>query len=237
MKFPQPPHIFFAICPVSRLNVTLIAGSTLPKQSPQPSHLSLIISPQLIAILKPIGERLLAKSVSLYSKEDIMKKILSIIVISVVLVGLAFYVAATAANPQDQANPGSGHQRMQAKSGPGLLMRYVRWNMAAQTVSEITQVPVDTIRTKLKEERLPAVLAEYHVDRKTFSDAMHAKVQALMGSLVASNYLTDAQQQEILARMDQYAQRRTLMKSVIDKAVTDGTITPDQAQMLLKRPR
>jgi hypothetical protein len=164
-----------------------------------------------------------------------MKKTLSIIVISVVLVGLAFYVAA--ANPQDQANPGSGHQRMQAKSGPGLLMRYVRWNMAAQTVSEITQVPVDTIRTKLKEERLPAVLAEYKVDRKTFSDAMHAKVQALMGSLVASNYLTDAQQQEILARMDQYAQRRTLMKSVIDKAVTDGTITPDQAQMLLKRPR
>ena len=105
------------------------------------------------------------------------------------------------------------------------------------TVSEITQVPVDTIRAKLKEERLPAVLTEYQVDLKTFSDAMHAKVQALMGSLVASNYLTDAQQQEILARMDQYAQRRTLIKSVVDKAVSDITITPDQAQMLLKRPR
>ena len=116
-------------------------------------------------------------------------------------------------------------------------MRYVRENMAAQAVAEIAGQPVDTIRTKLQTERLPAVLAEYNVDRKAFSEAMHAKVQALLGSLVASKYLTDAQQQQILARMDQYAQRRALMKSVIDKAVTDGTITPDQAQMLLKRPR
>ena len=166
-----------------------------------------------------------------------MKKTLSIIVISVVLVGLAFYVAATAANPQDQANPGSGHQRMQAQSGPGLLMRYVRWNMAAQTVSEITQVPVDTIRGKLKAERLPAVLAEYQVDRKAFSEAMHAKVQDLLGKLVDSNYLTVDQSDQVLARMDQYAQRRALMKRLIDKAIMDGTITPDQAQMLLKRPR
>jgi hypothetical protein len=166
-----------------------------------------------------------------------MKKTLSIIVISVVLVGLAFYVAATAANPQDQANPGYGHPRMLAKSGPGLLMRYVLGNMAAQAVSEITQQPVDTIRTKMKEERLPAVLAEYQVDRKVFFEVMRAKVQGLLGKLVESNYLTVDQRDQVLARMDQYAQRRALMKSLIDRAITDGTITPDQAQMLLKRPR
>ena len=166
-----------------------------------------------------------------------MKKTLSIIAISVVLVGLAFYVAATAANPQDQANPGSGHPRMLAKSGPGQLVRYVRENMAAQAVSEITKQPVDTIRKKLQEERLPAVLAEYQVDRKAFSEAMHAKVQDLWGKLVESNYLTVDQRNQLLARMDQYAQRRALMKSLVDKAITDGTITPEQAQMLLKRPR
>ena len=126
---------------------------------------------------------------------------------------------------------------MLAKDGPGLLMRYVRGNMAAQAVSEITKAPVDTIRTKMKEERLPAVLAEYQVDRKTFVEAMHAKVLDLVGKLVESNYLTADQRDQVLARMDQYAQRRVLMKSLIDKAVTDGTITPDQAQMLLKRPR
>lgn len=166
-----------------------------------------------------------------------MKKTLSIIAISVVLVGLAFYVAATAANPQDQANPGSGHQRMLAKSGPGLVMRYVRENMAAQALSEITKQPVDTIRAKLQKERLPAVLAEYQVDRKAFSDAMHVKVQDLWGKLVESNYLTVDQRNQLIARMDEYAQRRALMKSLIDKAINDGTITPEQAQMLLKRPR
>ena len=88
-----------------------------------------------------------------------------------------------------------------------------------------------------KKERLPAVLAEYQVDRKAFSDAMHAKVQDLLGKLVDSNYLTVDQRNQLLARMDQYAQRRALMKSLIDKAITDGTITPEQAQMLLKRPR
>jgi hypothetical protein len=193
----------------------------------------------LIAILKTVSERILINGVSYrrLPKEDIMKKTLSIITVSVVLVGLAFYVAATAANPQDQANPGSGHQRILAKSGPGQLIRYVRENMAAQTISEITQAPVDAVRGKLKAERLPAVLAEYQVNRKAFSEAMHAKVQALLGKLVDSNYLTVDQRDQFLAQMDQYAQRRALMKSLIDKAITDGTITPDQAKMLLERPR
>ncbi|MFZ1986670.1 MAG: hypothetical protein WAU91_19830 [Desulfatitalea sp.] len=92
------------------------------------------------------------------------------------------------------------------------------------------------IHQKLQEERLPSVLKEYKVDWKVFSNAMHAKVQDLMGMLVNKNYLTADQRDHILARMDQHAQRRALMKSLIDKAAADGTITPDQAQMLLKRP-
>jgi hypothetical protein len=166
-----------------------------------------------------------------------MKKTLSIIAVSVVVMGLALYLGATAANSQGQAAPGFGYQRMTAHNGPGLLRWYVRENMAAQALAEITKQPVDTIRTKLHEERLPAVLSELGVDRKVFSDAMHAKVQDLLGKLVADNYLTADQRNEVLARMDQYAQRRALMKSLIDKAVTDGTITPDQAQMLQKGPR
>jgi hypothetical protein len=167
-----------------------------------------------------------------------MKKTLSVIAVSVVLAGLALYVAASAANPQDQANPGYGNLlRSQGKSGPWQLMRYVRENMAAQTVAEITKQPVDTIHKKLEEQRLPALLAEYQVDRKAFSDGMHAKVQQLLESLAENSYLTADQKNQIIAQMDQYAQRRTLLKGLIDKAVTDGTITPDQAQMLLKRPR
>lgn len=166
-----------------------------------------------------------------------MKKTLSLIAVSVLLTGLALYVAASAADPQGQPNPGYGIQRSQGKNGPGLLMRYVRENMAVQTVAEITKQPVEFIRKKLEEQRLPAVLAEYQVDRKVFSDGMHAKVQDLLGKLVEGSYLTADQKIQILAQMDQFAQRRELMKSLIDKAVADGTITSDQAQMLLKRPR
>jgi hypothetical protein len=154
-----------------------------------------------------------------------------------VLAGLALYVAADVAAPQDQTNPGYGNRRGEGKGGPWLLMRYVRENMAAQTVAEITKQPVEVIRKKLEEQRLPAVLVEYQVDRKAFSDGMHAKVQDLLGRLVEGSYLTVDQKTQILAQMDQFAQRRELLKSLIDRAVTDGTITPDQAQMLLKRPR
>ncbi|MGE5258511.1 MAG: DUF2680 domain-containing protein [Hyphomicrobiales bacterium] len=166
-----------------------------------------------------------------------MKKILPLIAVFMVLAGLVLYVSADTAAPQDQSIPGYGIQRSQGKGGPWLLMRYVRENMAAQTVAEIAKQPVEVIRKKLEEQRLPAVLAEFQVDRKAFSDGMHAKVQDLLGRLVEGSYLTVDQKTQILAQMDQFAQRRELMKSLIDKAVTDGTITPEQAQMLLKRPR
>jgi hypothetical protein len=191
----------------------------------------------LIAILGLVSERILIYGVLSDFKEDIMKKSLSIVSIFVVIVGLALYVGATAGDSQDQAIPGSRQPRMLAKNGPGQLARYVRENMAAEAIAGITKQPVDTIRKELQEKRLPAVLQEYQIDRKAFGDAMHAKFQDLLGKLVDGNYLTVDQRNQIVARMDQYAQRRELMKSVIDKAVTDGTITPDQAQTLLKRPR
>jgi hypothetical protein len=166
-----------------------------------------------------------------------MKKTLAIVSISLALVGVALYIAASAAALQDQAAPVSVNQRTPAKTRPGLLERYVRENMAAQAVSEISGQPVDVIRKKLQEERLPAVLTELGVDRTVFSDIMRAKVQDLLGKLVESNYLTADQKTQLLARLDRYAERRALMKRVVDKAVTDGTITPDQAQLLLRGPR
>jgi hypothetical protein len=166
-----------------------------------------------------------------------VKRILSIIAVSIILAGLTFYVAATAANLPDQTSSVYESQRGQGKGGPWRLMRYVRGNMAAQTLAEITRQPLDTIRGKLKEQRLPGVLAEYQVDRRVFSDGMRVKVQGLLEKLVEGSYLTADQKTQILAPMDQFAQRRELLKSLIDKGATDGTITPDQAQMLLKRPR
>jgi hypothetical protein len=164
-----------------------------------------------------------------------MRKPLLIVATFVVLVGLCFYLVASVANSQVQADQGPGRERV--KSGPSLLMRYVRGNMVAQTIAGITKDPVDTIRKKLEEQHLPAVLAEYNVDRKAFAEGMHTRFQALLGQLSNDGYLTIDQKNLVLTQMDQNAQRRTLMKGLIDKAVKDGTITPDQAQMLLKRPR
>ncbi|MBI5578374.1 MAG: hypothetical protein HY895_04405 [Deltaproteobacteria bacterium] len=162
-----------------------------------------------------------------------MKSALLVIGVVVVL-GLSIYLVASAANFPDQDSPSSGNH--QTKSGPHLLMRYVRANMAARTIAEISKQPVDTIRKKLEEQRLPAVLTEYHVDRKAFAQGMRTKFQDLLGQLKDDGYLTIDQRDHILMQVDRYRQRRTLMKGLIDKGLTDGTITPDQAEMLLKRP-
>jgi len=164
-----------------------------------------------------------------------MRKQLSMVATFAVLIGLCFYLVAYGANSQVQANQGPGSKRI--KSGPTLLMQYVRGNMAAQAIAGITKEPVDTIRKKLEEQRLPAVLAEYQVDRKAFSEGMQTKYKDLLGRLSDDGYLTINQKNQILTQMDQNEQRRELMKSLIDKAITDGTITPDQAQLLLKKPR
>lgn len=163
-----------------------------------------------------------------------MKTALSVIALAVLL-GLSVYLVTFAADFPDHVSPGYGIH--QAKSGPHLLMRYVRANMAAQTIAEITQQPVDAIRKKLGEQRLPGLLAEYHVDRKAFAQGMRIKFQGLLGQLQDDGYLTIDQRDQILTQVDQHRQRRTLMKSLIDKSLTDGTITPDQAAMLLKKPR
>jgi len=45
------------------------------------------------------------------------------------------------------------------------------------------------------------------------------------------------QEEEIMAKMEEQSQRRMLMKQLIEKGVTDGTITGDQAIMLQRRPK
>jgi hypothetical protein len=163
-----------------------------------------------------------------------MKKTLSIITVALVL-GLSAYLVSSAANFPEPGSPGSGIH--QTKGGPHLLIRFVRANMAAQTIAAISNQPVDTVRGKIEEQGLPAALAEFHVDRKAFAEGMRTKFQDLLGQLSDSGYLTAGQKEQILTQIGQYAERRTLMKGLIDKALTDGTITPDQAQTLMKGPR
>jgi hypothetical protein len=161
-----------------------------------------------------------------------MKKGLLIVGVALVF-GLTIYLSATAANSPEQSNAGPGYH--QARGGSPLI-HFVRTNMAAQTIAGITGQRVEDIRAELEGQRLPAVLAAHNVDRKAFADGMRARFQNLLGQLSNDGYLTADQKNQILAQVEQRVQRRTLMKGLIDKAITDGTITQGQAETLMKRP-
>lgn len=158
-----------------------------------------------------------------------MKKRLLIVGIATVF-GLAVYLSATAASSPEQ---GAGYH--QGRGGFPLL-HFVRTNMAAQTIAELSHQPVEGIRAELQGQRVPAVLAAHNVDRKAFAEGMRSRFQNLLGQLSNDGYLTADQKNQILAQVEQRVQRRTLMKGLIDKGVSDGTLTPDQAETLMKRP-
>jgi len=158
-----------------------------------------------------------------------MKRNLLITAVALVF-GLTLYLSAVAANSPDQG-PGT----RQGRAGAHPLLRLVRENMAAQTIAGLTNQPVDTIRKQLEEQHLPGVLSQYQIDRKAFADGMRTRFQSLLGQLSNDGYLTADQKNQILAQAEQRFQRRALMKGLIDKGVSDGTITPDQADTLKKR--
>jgi len=153
------------------------------------------------------------------------------IVAAVLAFGLTIYLSAVAASPPDQE---PGYRQGRAAAPP--LLRFVRQNMAAQTIAGLTGVPVDEIRKELQEQRLPAVLSQHQIDRKAFADGMRTRFDNLLGQLNNAGYLTAEQKDQVVADAQQRFQRRALMKSLIDKGVSDGTITPEQGDSLLKRP-
>jgi hypothetical protein len=60
---------------------------------------------------------------------------------------------------------------------------------------------------------------------------------ALVKPLVDNGYISTEQSNKIQKRMDEFAQRHQLMTLLVQKGLADGTITLEQAQVLLpKRP-
>ena len=162
-----------------------------------------------------------------------MKKGLTIVAL-VLVAAVSVYLGANAANPPDQTGTATGYHK--AKGGAPMLNQFVRRNMVAQTISGITGLPVDEIRQQLESQRLPDVLAAHNVDRKAFADGMKTRFQTLLGQLSNNGYLTDAQKSQIISRMDKFAERRALLKSLVDKGLADGTLTQEQAQTLIGKP-
>ena len=81
------------------------------------------------------------------------------------------------------------------------------------------------------------MLQELNIDRQAFRDAMQAKERKRIKQAVANGSITPEQKEEILAKMETHSKRRELMSRLIEKGIKDGTITRDEARMLMRKRR
>ena len=132
---------------------------------------------------------------------------------------------------------GTGFQRPQKTSGLMLLVKYQQKNLMVQTLSEMTGQTVEAVAAKLKNQRMHTVMQELKIDRHAFRTAMQAKVSERIKQAAANGTITPEQQKDILTKMDNRSKRRELMSQLVEKGIKDGTITQEQAQMLMRKPR
>jgi len=166
-----------------------------------------------------------------------MKKNSTISVIILLVFALALSGTVFASGPPEQPSRFHRHHGRHGDGGAKLLNRYLRENLTVQTLSEMTGQPVDTIASKLRAERLPGLLSEYQIDRQTFRTAMQTKMKDLVNQLAKIGYLTPQQEKKIVDQMEFRSQRRALMTRLVEKGIADGTITDEQAQLLMRKPR
>ncbi len=166
-----------------------------------------------------------------------MKKNATISVIILLVLALSLSGTVSASGPPEQPSRFHRHHGRHENGGAKLLNRYLRENLTVQTLSEMTGQPVDTIASKLRDERLPGLLSEYQIDRQTFRTTMQTKMKDLVNQLAKIGYLTPQQEKKIVDQMEFRSQRRALMTRLIEKGIEDGTITDEQTQLLMRRPR
>ncbi|MEJ2472406.1 MAG: hypothetical protein P8Y74_00780 [Desulfobacterales bacterium] len=166
-----------------------------------------------------------------------MKKNSTISVIILLVFALALSGTVFASGPPEQPSRFHRHHGRHGDGGAKLLNRYLRENLTVQTLSEMTRQPVDTIASRLRDERLPDLLSEYQIDRGAFRTTMHTKMKDLVNQLAKIGYLTPQQEKKIVDQMEFRSQRRALMTRLVEKGIADGTITDEQAQLLMRKPR
>lgn len=166
-----------------------------------------------------------------------MKKTSTISVIVFLACALAISGTVFAADSPEQPSRFHRHHGRHEDGGAKLLNRYLRENITVQTLSEITGQPVETIAARLRDERLPDLLSEYQIDREAFRTTMHTKMKDLVNQLAKIGYLTPQQEKKIVDQMAFRSQRRALMSRLVEKGIADGTITNEQAQLLMRAPR
>jgi Spy/CpxP family protein refolding chaperone len=165
-----------------------------------------------------------------------MKKIQTIIVASVLVMGMVLSGAAFADSQGKGDRHRFGFNPRHTGGGLVLLAKYQQRNLMVQVLSEMADKTPDAISTKLKEQGMRAVIQELNIDRQAVRAKMREKVNARVNQAVENGTITTGQAKEILANMENRSRRREVMKQLIEKGLEDGTITQEQAQMLMRKP-
>jgi hypothetical protein len=155
-----------------------------------------------------------------------------ILVVSVIFSGLALADSQRAGHRK-----GFGSKQHHKGGGLQLLAAYQKKNLKFQVLSEMTGQPVETLQLKLKDQRLRGLMQGFNIDRQAFDDALQAKERALIKQAVAEGSITPEQENKILTKMENRTKRRELMSRLIEKGIEDGTITRDEARMLMRKRR
>jgi polyhydroxyalkanoate synthesis regulator phasin len=159
------------------------------------------------------------------------------IISCVLIVGIIFSGLALADSQRTGHRKGHGFKQHHKGYGLQLLAGYQQKNLRVQVLSELTGQSVEAIQLKLKDQGLRGVMQELIIDRQEFRAAMQAKERARIQQAVTDGSITPAQEKEILAKIDNRNKRRELMRKLIEKGIEDGTITRDEARMLMHKRR
>jgi hypothetical protein len=164
-----------------------------------------------------------------------MKKIQTIIVASVLVMGMVLSGPAFADSQGKGDRRGFGFKQRHKGGGLMMLAKYQQRNLAVHVLSELSGQSTEDISTKLKDLRMRTVMQELNIDRQAFRAAMQAKVGERIKQAVANGTITAEQEKEILAKMENRSKRRELMSQLIEKGIEDGTITQEDAQVLFRK--
>jgi polyhydroxyalkanoate synthesis regulator phasin len=166
-----------------------------------------------------------------------MKKKHIIIISCVLAAGIILSGLALADSQRTGHRKDFGLKQHYKGGGLQLLAKYQQKNLMVQVLSEMTGQSVEAIQAKFKDQRMRTVMQELNVDRQAFRTAMQAKVREQVKQAVANGTITPEQEKDILTKMENRSKRRELMGQLIEKGIEDGTLTQEEAQMLMRKPR
>lgn len=164
--------------------------------------------------------------------ERMKMKLLVVACALLIGVGAASFGVAYTAGGDDARAPMIGPPCHHRGGGPNLLGRYLHENMVVEVVSQLSKQSAETVGQQIKEKPLPFVLDEYKIDPKSFHAAMEVKKTSQVNQFVTDGYLSSEQGKAILGEMADRTRRHELMAKVIKKALADGTISAQEAQLL-----